>query len=305
MDKKKRITIVGDGNVGSSIALTLLLRNIGDELVLVDPNAGKTKADSLDMEHARYLIGSRTIIRQGDKKDYRDSDFIIVTAAGKAGPTSNDRLLLLGQTKKILTGILSDIKESGFGGFLIIVSNPVDIMTYYAYRMTWLKRNHVIGSGTLLDTARLNTIVAEEKGFEASEISDLYMLGEHGLSAAGIYSNASVSGSSLSLTSEEKNDFVSKTSTVGWEIICGKGNTSYGIAASVYRIIKAILMDENTALPVSIVNEEETVSYSRLCLLNHNGIGSVLPLQMNPEESEKFRHSVESLKAICSTLMDE
>lgn len=300
---KNKITIVGDGNVGSSIALTLLLKGFGDEIVLIDRNEGKAKADSLDMEHAAVILNQKTTIRPGMDSDYADSTFIVITAAAGPTPGTNDRLSMLEPTKRILTGILSSIKESGFDGYLIIVSNPVDVMTYYAYKMTGLDRNKVIGTGTLLDTARLYSILSKEKNVPVSDIMDVMMLGEHGKTSAGIFSNATVlKEKKVGLDEEEKKRIVDKTNQAGWDIVSGKGNTSYGIAASVYRIVNAIYENENAILPVSHVMETEDVSYSLPCVLNRKGIDRVEPFSTNAKEKEELEASIASLREVCQKL---
>ena len=300
---KNKITIVGDGNVGSSIALTLLLKGFGDEIVLIDKNEGKAKADSLDMEHAAVILNSTASIRPGNENDYKDSTFIILTAAASSTPGTNDRLSMLEPTKRILTGILSSIKKSGFDGYLIVVSNPVDVMTYYAYKMTGLERSRVIGTGTLLDTARLYSILSKEKNVPVSDIMDVMMLGEHGKTSAGIFSNAMVlNEKKVGLDEEEKKEIVDKTNQAGWDIVSGKGNTSYGIAASVYRIVNAIFENENAILPVSHVMETEDVAYSLPCVLNKKGIDKVEVIKTNEKEREELNASIFSLKEVCQKL---
>ena len=301
---KNRITIVGDGNVGSSIALTLLLKEFGDEIVLIDKNQGKAKADSLDLLQASVLLHHPVLVRPGDETDYRDSTFIILTAA--AGSTSgvNDRLLMLEPTRKILSGILASIRGSGFNGYLIVVSNPVDVMTYYAYKKTGLSRSQVIGTGTLLDTARLVSAISEEKKVPASDIVDGMMLGEHGKTSAGIFSNVFFYGKeeSISFSDAEKEAIVSKTNDAGWEIVSGKGNTSYGIAASVYRICHSIYYNENCLLPVSQVDEEGSVAYSLPRILNRKGIDRTVEFSLSEEEKKELDHSIEALKEVCRRL---
>ena len=296
---KNKITIVGDGNVGSGIALTFLLKGFGDEIVLIDKNRGKAEADSLDLTHASLLLDRPILVRPGEEKDYSDSTFIILTAAAGSTAGTNDRLLMLEPTKRILSGILDSIRESGFSGYLIVVSNPVDVMTYYAYKKTGLPRNRVIGTGTLLDTARLICSVSEKRGIPAQDITDAWMLGEHGKTSAGIFSSLSSGKENLSFTEEEKSAIVRKTNDAGWKIVSGKGNTSYGIAASVYRICDAIFTNGNVLLPISHVLEEENVSYSLPCILNRKGVEKVVPIKLSEEEKKELEVSIEALKEVC------
>ena len=301
---KRKITIVGDGNVGSSIAYTFLLNELADEVVLVDCNTKKSTADALDMEHAKYFLGSHTSFKAGDEKDYADSDFIIVTASARPNAGCADRLAMLEPTKNILTGIFNSIKNSGFNGYLIIVSNPVDVMTYYGYKLTGLDKNKVIGTGTFLDTGRLLYIYSKENNVSPDSISGMMMLGEHGDSSVGIFSSSTINGSEIDIKDdlnkqEELENGVKKS---GFDIMFGKGNTCYGIAACVYRLTKAIIRDENLILPLSHVLDNEEVSISLPCVVNSNGIDRVVDLKLSENEQNKFDKSKDLLKDYCSKL---
>lgn len=301
---KRKVTIVGDGNVGASIAYTFLLRDLVEEVVLIDCNVKKAEADSIDMRDAGFFLGSTTTVRAGDENDYKDSDFIIITASGKMDPNCHDRLDMLKPTTKILSSILPKIKDSGFDGYLILISNPVDVMTYYAYKMTGLDRNKVIGTGTHLDTGRLLLALAEEEKVNARSISGVTMLGEHGSSSVGVFSKAAIGTKPLSIREdkERKEKLLSKTRSLGFDIVAGKGNTSYGIAGCVFSLVKAIVKDENVLLPVSHVLEDGKVAMSLPCIVNQNGIDRVVPAELSKEEQDMLDQSREMLTSLCQAL---
>ncbi len=301
----RRVSIVGDGFVGSAIAYTFQLKEIVDEVVLVDCNYQKSYADSLDMEHSKYFFDSHTTVRAGDKNDYKDSDFIIVTAAIRPPKGCSDRIAMLEPTKKILKDVYQEIKESGFNGYLIIVSNPVDIMTYYGYKITGLSKNKVIGTGTFLDTGRLLYTYSKEEHVSTKSISGMMMIGEHGESSVGVFSNSSIGGKPLNDLKDDKEKqakIVRDVKDSGFVIMEGKNNTCYGIAACVYRLVKAIIIDENMVIPVSHVLDGEEVSISLPCVINAKGIDRVIDLELSNDEKEKFDKSKELLKGYCSKL---
>ncbi|WP_304757520.1 lactate/malate family dehydrogenase, partial [Faecalibaculum rodentium] len=153
--KDSKVVIVGCGNVGSTIAYTILNQGLCEEIVLIDRNEDKAYAEALDMTHAVYFMNRNIVIRSGTYEDCRNADLVVVTASAPMAKDAHDRLEMLAPSMNIMKSITESVMEAGFNGVFLIVSNPVDIMSYYVWKLSGLPRNQVIGSGTTLDSARL------------------------------------------------------------------------------------------------------------------------------------------------------
>ena len=160
MEDKSRIVIVGAGNVGTTLAYSIVAQELCRQLVLIDIDRDKVQGEALDLQHAAMFTDRKTEIRVGDPGDCRDADIVIVTACAPMDPNADNRLDMLSASARIIRSVVSDIMANGFGGILIVVSNPVDVMTYYAWKLSGLPASKVIGSGTVLDTARLKGILS-------------------------------------------------------------------------------------------------------------------------------------------------
>lgn len=302
-NKNSKVVIVGDGNVGSTTAYTLINQGLCDELVLIDRNEEKVIGDVLDMTHAIHFMNRNMKIIKGDYSDCKDADIIIITASAPMDKNAKDRTSLLAPSKAIVKSIITSIMDSGFSGIILMVANPVDIMTYYAYKLSKLPANKVIGSGTTLDSARLDCEIASRFDIDSKSV-DSYVIGEHGASEMIAWSSSSISGrNAKELLINKYNDenitkeVKEKNILAGFEILRRKGNTSYGIAASVASIVKAILFNENRILPVStLVNTTYGDVYISLpCVLNSDGVRNIMELNLTENEKEEFKKSVESI----------
>ncbi|MCE1247908.1 MAG: L-lactate dehydrogenase [Firmicutes bacterium] len=303
---RKKIGIVGVGAVGATTAFTLTISNLADEIVLIDKNEARARGEALDISHCVPFV-SPSKIWAGEYKDLEDADIVIVTASI---PMLNlkSRLDLTKKNIPIVQEISEGIKNSGFKGILINVSNPVDILSYFFYKWTGLPANKVIGTGTVLDSARFRYLLGKNCGIDPRSVH-AYILGEHGDSEFPVWSQANVAGMPLKESCCNCNnkcedrvfdEIFEEAKVSAYHIIKGKGTTNYAIAMSTLSICQAILRNESRVLPVStFVDDYLGVSdmfMSLPCVLNRQGIKKVLKLNLNEKESEAFIASAKILK---------
>lgn len=311
-ETSSKVVIVGAGNVGCTLAYTLINQSLCNELVLIDLNEEKTLGEVLDMQHATYFMDGDIKVKAGKYEDCQNADIVIITASAPMDRNAKDRTTMLAPTKKIMKSVVSSIMNSGFDGILLVVSNPLDVMTYYAWKLSGLDTHKVIGSGTLLDSARLCKSLSSRLNVNAKSIQ-AEVLGEHGATEMIPWSNATIHGASVKnlLAESDANnlDVIEKENIMaGFEILRRKGNTSYGIAASVATIVKAILKNENKVLPVSTYVDgflrANGCFISLPCVLNKDGVKEYIPVQFNDEEKERFNQSIESITSFYPYLED-
>lgn len=306
--KRNKVVIIGAGNVGVTTAFSILTQGLCEELVLIDVNKEKAYGEVLDLQHSISFMNRNVRLKAGDYTDCRDADIVVITASAPMAKTDNDRLLMLDKSMSIIKSIVGQTMESGFDGIFIVVSNPVDIMTYYTWKISGLPSSQVIGSGTALDSARLRYYIGEKIDVDQRSVN-AYVIGEHGDSEFASWSTATVGGKSLEsvirdnrerLGENPYEELIQKTIKGGWEILSRKGNTSYGIGSATARIVKTILWDENHIYPVSTYLNGtygvEDVYISVPAIINRTGIKEIVELNMNEEERRKFLSSVAIMK---------
>jgi L-lactate dehydrogenase len=300
-----KITIVGVGMVGSAFAYRLVTSGLNFEVVLIDVNKDRAEGEAMDLNHASSVDGL-TKVRAGDYKDAKDSDFVVVTAGIPQKP-GQTRLDLVDTNAKLMKNITSEIKKYTSNSFLIIASNPLDVMTYAALKYSGFDYKKVIGSGTVLDSNRLKFHLSQKLNCKVKDII-AYTLGEHGDSQIPIFSKVSVKGMSLldyceqmgiSFDKKDKADLIRKTVKAAYPMIEKKGYTNYGIASSLFRIIKSIYYNERTILPISSLLHGE-YGFSDVCLsvpamLGENGVEKVLTLDLNQVEYNMLKKSQEKI----------
>jgi L-lactate dehydrogenase len=302
MSKRGKVVIVGAGLVGSSTAFSLVTQGICDEVRIIDINKDKARGEVMDLCHCVEYLNRNVKVMIGDYKDCTDADFVVITAG--APPKANQsRLDTLELTARITKSIVGPVMESGFNGHFIVVSNPVDIISYYVYKLSGLPKNQVIGTGTAMDTARLKHYIGEIIHVDPRSVQG-YTMGEHGDSQMCPWSNVMIGGKKILDIIEDNeeykdlnlDDLVKKVTTVGLEILGIKGTTCYGIASTVVGIIKAILYDENKIIPVSTLLEgeygEEDVYCGVPVILNRTGVEDIIQVRLTEEEKAKFKKSV-------------
>lgn len=303
-----KVVVIGAGSVGTSVVYSILNQSLCEEIVIIDTNKNKAEGEALDMTHAMEFMSRKTIVRSGEYCDCSDADIIVITASIPMSKEFRDRMALLQKNKEVMKTICENIKSSGFDGIIIVVSNPVDVMSYYVLKYSGLKRNQVIGSGTALDTARLHYYIARTIDVDPRSIN-AFIIGEHGDTEMAAWSTATIGGKDIKSVFDDNRDrigenpyvrFLEETRNGGWEVFSRKGNTSYGIAASVTGIVKTILFDENRIYPVSVLLDgeygENDLFVSVPTIINNHGAKEIVELRLTDEESILFHHSCNVIK---------
>lgn len=309
----RKIAIIGCGFVGSACAFALMQSGLFSEMVLIDSNEERAEGEALDISHG--LPFSKPMqIYSGTYDDITDAGIIAITAGAGQKP-GESRLELVHKNVEIFKSIIPEISKRNYKGILLIVSNPVDIMTYTALKLSGLPSNQVFGSGTVLDTARLKYLLGEHLGVDARSVH-AFILGEHGDSEIAAFSSANVSGIEL----KKFCDFACKTDKhedamkeiaedvklSAYEIIKKKGATYYGIAMSVRRICEAIILDQKSILPISCLqngkNGIENVVLSMPMIVGKHGAERSVEISLSEEERRAIKSSADMLKGIIKTL---
>lgn len=300
-----KITVIGAGLVGSTTAYAMMLSGLVSEIVLVDVDEQRAEGEAMDLSHAASFV-KPVLIRHGDFEDAKNSNLIIFTAGAKR-KEGQTRLELQSQNIEVLRNTLPKVLKNAPDTILIMVSNPVDILTYAAWKISGLPQERVLGSGTVLDSSRFRYALAKEYFVDARNIH-AYIIGEHGDTEVPVWSLANISGMNLAdfhrLHSEKdfeklKEEIFASVKTAGAETIKRKGATYYAIAASVKRIAESILRNEHSVLTVgSVINGQygiKDVALSIPCIVNANGRKSFLELPLSEHEKELLRYSAETL----------
>ncbi|MBO0449979.1 L-lactate dehydrogenase [Enterococcus sp. MJM12] len=299
---KSKVAIIGSGLVGSSTAFSLITQGVCDEVLMVDINAEKASGEVRDLRNSIRFLGRNVRVKAGTYTDCADADIVVITA-GAPPKTGQTRLDTLDISAKIAKSIVEPVMASGFDGIFIVVSNPVDMLAHLVYKLSGLPKNQVIGSGTSVDSARLQNFLADLVDVDPRSVY-AYALGEHGDSLMVPWSMVTVAGKSFTdiiadntelVGDVDLDEIVYKTTQEGWEIYNRKGTTYYGIASACVGIIKAVLYDENSIVPVSTLLEgeyDETGIFAGVpAVLNRSGVFDILEIHMTAEEEAKFRQS--------------
>lgn len=311
----KKVSIIGTGSVGSTIAYSLTLMGIAAEIVLIDINEEKARGEAMDIRQGTPFCGAVTIYA-GSYSDAQGSDIVILTC-GIARKPGQSRLELAQTNVDITKTIIPQITKYAPNAMYIIVSNPVDILTYTFHKLSGLPESHIIGSGTILDTARLRARLSEHYNISQSNVH-AYVFGEHGDSSFIPWSVANISNVPITdcnnaivipgmdtepLDFEMVENYVRKS---GGRVIQRKGATFYAVSVSVCHICKCLLGGLDTTMTVSTMMHGEygieDVCLSTLNLVGHNGIRSKVHVPLTDEEIVKLRHSADTLKSVIKQL---
>ena len=308
----KKVAIIGMGYVGAGIAYALMVKDIAREIIFIDTRQEAVNAEMLDIRHGMHNMGSAKIIN-GTYADLKDCDLIIITA-GRTRRQGESRLDLIDDNIKIADNVLTELKKYYNQGVILVVSNPVDIITYYVTKQLNLPKGRVLGTGCLLDSSRLTNVISDYTGLGA-EFINATVIGEHGANQIPIWSRVEVAGMPISKFCQEmgiefnddiKTKMADKVRNMGAEIISGKGKTYYGISTCVCYIADAILNKRSVTASVSGVwNGEyglEDVAMSLPCLVDYNGIKHVLPIELDEVENKKLAETNEKLSAIINNI---
>lgn len=296
----KKIAVIGAGNVGSTIVYTLMLKNLASQIVLIDINNKKEGGEVMDIADGLCFVDTGCVTG-GDFKDAGDADIIILTA-GVAQKPGETRLQLTQKNKDIAKSIFKKIGKIKKTAIIIVVSNPVDVITYLVQKISHLPIKQIFGSGTALETARLKTKLGHLLKINSESI-DGYVLGEHGDSCFVAWSKLTVGGTPIGKfikTNKELNDLEKKVKNEVYEIIKRKGSTFFGIANVVSEIVEAIVFNQRKVMPIS-TRLSKWNGVSGVCLgvpavIGGQGVEKVWPLKLDTEEKKKFQDSAKKIK---------
>lgn len=307
MSNVTKIALIGTGFVGSSYAFAVLNQGLANELVLIDINKKKAEGDAMDLNHA-LPFGSPMRIWAGDYSDCKDADLVVITAGANQQP-GEVRLDLVDKNVKITKSIVSEVMKSGFDGLFLVATNPVDILSYATWKFSGMPAHRVIGSGTILDTARLRYLLGKAYKVNPQNVHAC-IIGEHGDTELPVWSHASIGIRPISDYLKEGNDptqdeldqiFIN-VRDAAYQIIERKGATYYGIAMGLARLTRAILNDENSVLTVSTLLRGEyglnDIYMGVPAVVNRSGVREVVELKLQEQELEKLHHSAQVLSQV-------
>ncbi len=310
--KKGKVVLVGTGFVGMSMAYTMLNRGGVNELILIDIDKDKTKGEEMDLNHGMPFAPMKMVIKAGDYPDCSDAEVIVITA-GVAQKPGQTRLELAETNANIMRGITKNIMASGFDGVIVVASNPVDVMTYIVAKESKLPKNKVIGSGTVLDSARLRFILSDYLQISSKNIH-AYIMGEHGDSSFVPWNHAYAGCKKIiDIVKEQGKDlskleeFHEEVVNSAYDIIEKKKATYYGIGMSLSKIVKSILDNDNSILTVSTYLKDGEYGQNDIyigvpAVVNQNGVRELVTLELSKEEQEKLNHSCQILREMIDKL---
>ena len=305
MNTNRKVVLVGAGFVGMSRAYSLLNQGGVNELVLIDVNKDKTVGEEMDLSHGLPYAPHKMKIKAGDYDECKDANIVVITA-GLAQKPGQSRLELAVANAKIMKDITENVMKSGFNGVFIVASNPVDLMSYVVAQVSGMPKSRVIGSGTVLDTARLRYLIAEYLEVSSKNVH-AYILGEHGDSSLVPWEHCYVGCKKIIDIMKDNNHPMEDLKKIhdgvwqaAYEIIDKKKATYYGIGMALNRLVKAVLNDENAILTVSTYQNgeygQEGMYIGVPAIINKNGVKDILQLKLNEEDQAKFNHSCEIMK---------
>ncbi len=312
--KKGKIVLVGTGFVGMSMAYSMLNRGGISELVLIDIDKDKTIGEEMDLSHGLPYAPQKMTIKAGDYDECKDAQIVVITA-GVAQKPGQTRLELAEVNAKIIKGITESIMKSGFKGIIVVASNPVDLMTYVVAKVSGLPKNQVIGSGTVLDTARLRYTVGHYLQISSKNVH-AYIMGEHGDSSFVPWEHCYIGCKKIIDVMKDNHHPMNKLEKIheevvnaAYEIIEKKKATYYGIGMALNRLVRAILDDENSILTVStyLDNEygQDDIYIGIPAIINKNGVRELVNLELNEKDQEKLDNSCKVIKEMRKQSIDK
>ena len=310
----QKIILIGDGAVGSSYAFALVNQNIGQELGIIDVNREKAEGDVMDLNSALAFTAPKKIY-VADYSDCHDADLIVYTAGASQKP-GETRLDLTEKNLHITKDVVENVMASGFNGIFLVATNPVDILTYAVYKYSGLPAHKVIGSGTSLDSARFRQAIAELLHVDVRNVHG-YIIGEHGDTEFPVWSHANVAGLQISEWIRNNPDtdeealvkLFFSVRDAAYEIIERKGATFYGIAASLARITRAILNNEQAVLPLSVYLDgeynEKDIYIGTPAVVDSKGIQHIVEIPLNDSEKDKMKHSADTIRTHLKDVLEK
>ncbi len=310
---RSKIAIVGAGNVGSTFAFTLMMSGLAREIALIDRNEDRAKGECMDMNHGASFVPPVKIYSAG-YEGCKDAAVVVITAGAKQ-KQGETRIDLVQRNTEIFKDIIPRIAKHAKDSILLVVSNPMDILTYITLKISKFPSRRVIGSGTVLDSSRFRYLISEHCHVDPRNVH-AYIIGEHGDTELPVWSHANIAGMVLTEYCPICNvrcDYMSELGKIfdevknsAYKIIEAKGATYYAIALALVKIVGAIIRDENSVLPIStLINDYygiDDVCLGIPSIVNRNGVSKFLRLELSSEEQEKFRHSAKVLKDIINRI---
>jgi L-lactate dehydrogenase len=304
-----KVVIIGAGSVGTTLAYTLQITGLATELVLIDSNHELAEGQVMDMNHGLPFVPPVHILA-GEYPDCQGADVIVLTAGAHMKP-GETRLDLVDRNAQIVKRIMDSISPYTREALLLVVTNPVDIMTYVAVKYSGLPARQVIGSGTVLDSARFRYLLGRHCTIDTHNVH-AYVIGEHGDSEVLLWSQVRMAGTSLELfckhctdrcVSVDKTAITEAVKNSAYHIIEAKGSTNYGVALAVTKIVEAVIRDENSVLTVSMMlNGAYSINgccLSAPCIVNKKGVSRIVEAELDHTERNELNQSAEVLKNIC------
>jgi L-lactate dehydrogenase len=311
--QRPKIAIIGCGNVGAAFAFALSINGTAREIVLIDKNEGLSRGEVMDLNHGASFIKPVAISSTG-YEGCQDADIVVITAGAKQKP-GQSRIDLVQANAQIFTGIVPNITRYAKDAILLVVSNPVDILTYITLKLSGFDSRKVIGSGTVLDSSRLRFLIGRHCNVDARNVH-AYVVGEHGDTELALWSHANIAGmvlreycplcNSRCDYNKELAGIFAQVKKAAYEIINSKGSTCYAIALALVRIVEAIIRDENSVLPVSTLIEDYCgigdICLSMPSIVNRTGVKSFLRLELSGTEQAQLKQSADSLKKVLKSV---
>ena len=312
--RTSKVAIVGAGSVGATIAYACMVRGVGQQIALYDVNRAKVDAEVLDLNHGLQFVPMATIEGSDDLAVCADADVVVVTAGAKQNP-GQSRMDLAGANAEICKKLIPDLQRLAPAAVLLMVTNPVDVITYVAHKISGLPRQRVLGSGTVLDSSRFRYLIAQRCRVAVQNVH-AYIAGEHGESEIPLWSTARIGNILLhewavpghgKLTVRDRTEIFQNVKDAAQQIIKGKGATNYAIGLATARILESILKDESRILPVSSLLTNYREGIDDVCLsvpsiVNRGGVEQALPIPLNANEEAGLRNSAETIQQAVRSL---
>ena len=302
-----KVVLIGAGDVGVTYAYALVNQGTVDHLAIIDIDQKKLEGNVMDLNHGTVWAASNTRVSQGMYADCADAAMVVI-CAGAAQKPGETRLQLVDKNMKIMKSIVDEVMANDFDGIFLVATNPVDVLTYAVWKYSGLPKNQVLGSGTVLDSARFRYMLSQRYAVAPTSIH-AYIIGEHGDTELPVLSSATIAGVSMRKKleqtpglHEELETIFEQTRDAAYKIIDAKGSTSYGIGMGLARITRAIMHNQDVALPVSALLEgqygHEDIYIGTPAIINRTGIARVVELELTEHEQQLFDHSAQTLKKI-------
>ncbi|MEP3478928.1 MAG: lactate/malate dehydrogenase family protein [Fuerstiella sp.] len=300
-----KVTVVGTGNVGSALAYAIVLEGLADELVLLNRTAQVAEGHALDLQHAASLVKHTVDVRGGSFEQSRDSDVVVMTLSIPLDIEKPDRREMAEGNAKILADWMPKLAAASPNAIYLMVTNPVDAMTWAALHLTDLSSDKVCGIGTIVDSARFRTMMSKQLGIHADDIR-AYILGEHGQSQVAAINMASIGGELIDESLEKAHQLAQNTVKSGFEILRLKGCTNFAVAKATAMVIEAIRYNLHSAVPLSVMLDGycgiDDVCLSIPVVMGRSGVTRRMHPRLADSEFEAFRRSAEEVRKVCDQI---